>query len=245
MIKDPRYIFVVGGVMSSVGKGITTASIGALLKSRGFVVTAVKADPYINVDAGTMNPTEHGEVFVTIDGDETDQDIGNYERFLHQNITSTNYMTTGRIYQDVIQKERNLEYEGKCVQVVPHIPLEIIRRIKLAQKKAKADFTIIEIGGTIGEYENLLFLEAGRMMKLESPDSVKFVLVSYLPVPSKVGEMKTKPTQHASRSLDSTGIHADFIVARSSAYLDEPRRQKLATFCGIKPVYAISAPDVK
>ena len=155
----PKYIFVVGGVMSSVGKGIAVAGIGRILQARSLSVTAIKIDPYINVDAGTMNPTEHGEVFVTEDGDETDQDLGNYERFLDTDIPSLNYMTTGRVYETVIARERNLEYDGKCVEVVPHIPLEVIRRIKLAQKTAKSDVTIIEIGGTIGEYQNILFLE--------------------------------------------------------------------------------------
>ncbi|MEK9156161.1 MAG: CTP synthase [Patescibacteria group bacterium] len=239
-----KYIFVVGGVMSSVGKGIAAASIGTILKSKGYRVTAMKADPYINVDAGTMNPTEHGEVFVTVDGDETDQDCGNYERFLDENITKINYMTTGRVYQTVINRERNLEYDGKCVQVVPHIPEEIIRRIKTATKEAKADITIIEIGGTVGEYENLLFLEAARMMKLKNPKDVIFVLVSYLPIPSKVGEMKTKPTQHASRELNSCGIQADFILCRSEKPIDSKRREKLAIFCSIAPENAISAPDV-
>lgn len=239
-----KYIFIVGGVMSSVGKGIAAASIGTVLKSKGFQVTAIKADPYINVDAGTMNPTEHGEVFVTKDGDECDQDVGNYERFLDEDITKINYMTTGRIYQSVINRERNLEYHGKCVEVVPHIPEEIIRRIKTAAKNTKSDITIIEIGGTIGEYQNLLFLEAARMMKRENPFDVIFILVSYLPIPSMVGEMKTKPTQTASRELNSCGIQADFILCRSERPIDEKRREKLATFCGIEPENAISAPDV-
>ncbi|MFA5927094.1 MAG: CTP synthase [Patescibacteria group bacterium] len=239
-----KFIFVVGGVMSSVGKGIAAASIGTILKSKGYRVTALKADPYVNVDAGTMNPTEHGEVFVTIDGDECDQDLGNYERFLNENITKINYMTTGRIYQSVINRERNLEYGGKCVQVVPHIPEEIIRRIKTAVKETKSDIGVIEIGGTVGEYENLLFLEAARMLKLKQPKDVVFVLVSYLPIPSKVGEMKTKPTQHASRELNSCGIQADFILCRSEKPIDDKRREKLAIFCSIEPENAISAPDV-
>ncbi len=241
----PKYVFVVGGVMSSVGKGIVTASLGNILQARGYGVTAMKVDPYINVDAGTMNPTEHGEVFVTDDADETDQDIGNYERFLNQDIGSTNYMTTGRIYQSVIARERNLEYEGKCVQVVPHIPYEIIRRIKAASAASKAEITLIEIGGTVGEYENILFLEAARMMKLEHPNDVVVILVSYLPIPRMVGEMKTKPTQHAARSLNAVGIQADFIVARSERALDEPRRERLAVFCNVRPDAAISAPDVE
>lgn len=231
--------------MSSVGKGIAAASIGKILQSKGFVVTAMKIDPYINVDAGTMNPTEHGEVFVTEDGDETDQDIGNYERFLNINIHKINYMTTGRVYESVIHRERNLEYGGKCVQVVPHVPLEVIDRIKKASAQAKADFTIIEIGGTVGEYENILFIEAIRMLKSEQPKNVKVVMVSYLPIPGKVGEMKTKPTQHAVRELNATGIQPDFLLCRSEMPLDEVRREKLALFCGIDADHVISAPDVE
>jgi len=241
---NTKYIFVIGGVMSSVGKGVSSASIGKILQSRGYSVGIMKIDPYINVDAGTMNPTEHGEVFVTEDGDETDQDIGNYERFLGENILSHNYMTTGRVYASVIKAERNLEFGGKCVEVVPHIPLEVISRIKNAAKKSKSDIMIIEIGGTIGEYQNILFLEAGRMMRLENPSDVLFVLVSYLPIPAKVGEMKTKPTQYAAQTLNSAGIQADFIICRSERSIDKKRREKLATFCGIQKEDAISAPDV-
>lgn len=241
---NTKYIFIVGGVMSSVGKGITAASLGRILQSKGYTTTAVKADPYINVDAGTMNPTEHGEVFVTDDGDECDQDMGNYERFLHTDLTSTNYMTTGRVYETVIHKERSMEYKGKCVEVVPHIPEEIIRRIKGAGKKAKADIVITEIGGTVGEYQNLLFLEAAREMQLRNPEDVSVVLVSYLPIPGTVGEMKTKPTQYAARSLRTTGLNADFIVCRAEREIDGPRREKIATFCGVPADHAISAPDV-
>ena len=230
--------------MSGVGKGITSASIGKILQGKGFNVTAIKVDPYINVDAGTMNPIEHGEVFVTEDGDETDQDIGNYERFLNKNIPTDNYMTTGRVYQSVIQRERNLEYKGKCVEVVPHIPQEIIDRIKRAADKDKADITIIEVGGTVGEYQNLLFLEAARMMHLKEPENVVFIMVSYLPIPNKIGEMKTKPTQHAVRTLNGAGIQPDFIVARSEKPLDEPRKEKISVFCNIKKEDVISAPDV-
>ncbi|MBI5138466.1 MAG: CTP synthase [Candidatus Vogelbacteria bacterium] len=242
--KTPKYIFVVGGVMSGVGKGTATASLGLLLKRRGFNVTAIKADPYINVDAGTMNPIEHGEVFVTDDGDETDQDIGSYERFLDTTILSHNYMTTGRVYRTVIEKERALEYGGKCVEVVPHIPEEIIRRFKEAQKKADADFVMVEIGGTIGEYQNILFLEAARMMKQQAPEDVLFVLVSYLPIPGRLGEMKTKPTQYAARTLNSAGIQADFIVARASLPIDEPRKKKIGMFCSVPEECVISGPDM-
>lgn len=243
-MKNRKYIFVVGGVMSGVGKGITTSSIGAILQARGFSVTALKIDPYINVDAGTMNPTEHGETFVLNDGYETDQDMGNYERFLNITLPRDNYMTTGSVYETVIHKERNLEYNGKCVEVVPHIPLEVIDRIEKASKKATSDITMIEIGGTVGEYQNILFLEAARMMKIKHPDDVLFVMVSYVPIPSKVGEMKTKPTQYAVRTLNSAGISPDVIIARSDTRLDQKRKEKIAMFCNIPERYVISAPDI-
>ncbi|NTU99408.1 CTP synthase, partial [Candidatus Falkowbacteria bacterium] len=241
--KAAKYIFVVGGVMSGVGKGITAASIGRILIGRGFNVSAIKIDPYVNVDAGTMNPTEHGEVFVTEDGDETDQDIGNYERFLNKNIYRENYMTTGRVYLSVINRERNLEYGGNCVQVVPHIPLEVIDRIKKATEKAKAEIVIIEIGGTVGEYENILFLEAIRLLKIKNPEDVMTVMVSYVPVPGKVGEMKTKPTQHAVRTVNGAGIQPDIIVARSEVPMDRKRKEKISMFCNVAEECVISAPD--
>ena len=240
-----KYIFVVGGVISGVGKGVAASSIARILSDRGRRVTAIKIDPYINMDAGTMNPTEHGEVFVLDDGDETDQDMGNYERFLETNLSRTNYMTTGRVYQSVIDRERNLEYGGKCVEVVPHIPLEVIARIQQARDNANANVVIIEIGGTVGEYQNMLFLEAARMMKSEHRGSVFFVMVSYLPVPSKVGEMKTKPTQYAVRTLNASGIQPDIIIARSNVALDDRRKEKLSMFCNIPIENVISAPDVE
>ncbi|MFA5985939.1 MAG: CTP synthase [Parcubacteria group bacterium] len=240
-----KYIFVVGGVMSGVGKGITASSIAKIVQSRGFSVTALKVDPYINVDAGTMNPTEHGEVFVLADGDETDQDMGNYERFLGISLPRTNYMTTGRVYQSVIERERRGDYHGKCVEVVPHIPLEIIDRIEKAAKRENAEIIITEIGGTIGEYQNILFLEAARMMKLKYPRDVLFVLVSYVPLPSKVGEMKTKPTQYAARTLNGAGIQPDIIVARSEVPLDDKRKEKIAMSCSVDKKSVISAPDVE
>ena len=240
-----KYIFVAGGVMSGIGKGIATASIGRILKSKGFRVTAIKIDPYVNVDAGTMNPIEHGEVFVTDDGVECDQDVGNYERFLDENIYTDNYLTTGRVYQTVINRERNLGYAGRCVEVVPDIPNEVISTIKKAGKKAKADFIMIEIGGTVGEYQNMLFLEAARMLKLQNPKNVLFILVSYLPIPKLLGEMKTKPTQYAVRTLNSAGIQPDIILGRSTVALDEPRKKKISNFCNISPQDIISAPDVK
>jgi CTP synthase len=242
--KPPKYIFVVGGVMSGVGKGITSSTIAMLLQARGLTVTALKIDPYINVDAGTMNPTEHGECFVLADGLETDQDMGNYERFLNVNLPRENYMTTGSVYQSVIEKERNLAYGGRNVEVVPDIPLEVIERIKKAAEKAVADIVLIEVGGTVGEYQNVLFLEAVRMMKSEVPDDVAVVMVSYLPVPGSIGEMKTKPTQTAVRALNNAGVFADMIIARSPVGVDQKRKDKISRFCNVRPENVISAPDV-
>lgn len=231
--------------MSGVGKGVTSSSIAHILQARNLNVTALKIDPYINVDAGTMNPTEHGEVFVLKDGLETDQDMGNYERFLNIDLPSINYMTTGSVYQSVIQKERNLEYGGKNVEVVPDIPKEVISRIKQAGETADADVVLTEVGGTVGEYQNVLFLEAVRMLKSELPDQVAVVMVSYLPVPGSVGEMKTKPTQTAVRMLNSAGVFADMIVARSPVGVDKKRKEKIARFCNVAYENVISAPDVE
>ncbi len=231
--------------MSGIGKGITTSSIGRILKNKGFVVSAIKIDPYINVDAGTMNPVEHGEVFVCDDGLECDQDLGNYERFLGESLSVDNYMTTGSVYLSLIERERKMEFGGKCVEVVPHIPEEVIAKIKRLEKKVKADFILIEIGGTVGEYQNLLFLEASRMLKLRQPHDVLNVIVSYLPIPSTIGEMKTKPTQYAVRSLNSAGIQPDFIIARSAVEVDGPRKKKISVFCGVDEKDVISAPDIK
>jgi CTP synthase len=242
--KQTKYIFVVGGVMSGVGKGVSSSSIAKLLQARGLSVTALKIDPYINVDAGTMNPTEHGEVFVLKDGLETDQDMGNYERFLNIDLPAINYMTTGSVYLSVIQKERALEYGGKNVEVVPDIPKEVIQRIKTAGAAAQADVVLTEVGGTVGEYQNVLFLEAIRMMKSEMPKSVAVVMVSYLPVPGSIGEMKTKPTQTAVRTLNSAGVFADIIIARSPIGVDRKRKEKIATFCNVQIDNVISAPDV-
>ena len=230
--------------MSGIGKGIASASTARILKSKGFNTTCVKIDPYLNIDAGTMNPTEHGEVFVTEDGMETDQDIGNYERFLDENILSANYMTSGSVYLEVLRKERALEYGGACVQPIPHVPEEIIRRLNRVAKKTKVDFILVEIGGTVGEYENLMFLEAARMMHLKSPKDIMFMLISYFPIPAKIGEMKTKPTQHAVRALNSVGIQPDFIIARAEVPLDQPRKNKLSIFCNVQPEDIISAPDI-
>ena len=246
MPSKTKYIFVVGGVMSSVGKGVAAASIGKILQSRGFVVTAAKIDPYVNVDAGTMNPTEHGEVFVLDDGTECDQDMGNYERFLAIDLDKANYMTTGSVYLSVIQKERNLEYKGRCVNVVPDIPMEVIDRLKKAGEKAKADIVIVEVGGTAGDYQNVLFLEAVRLMKFEMSDDVLLVLVSYVPALGMGGnELKTKPTQHAIRFLNGVGLQPDMVLARSEVPMDEKRKEKLEYTCGLAKGSIISAPDVE
>jgi len=244
-LKNPKFIFVFGGVMSGIGKGIATSSIAKIIQSRGFNVSAIKIDPYVNVDAGTMNPTEHGEVFVLESGLETDQDMGNYERFLDITLPASNYMTTGSVYQKVINRERNLEYKGKCVQIIPHVTGEIMQTIENAAKKNDADVVIIEVGGTTGDYENDLFTEAARQMRLKHPDDVLYVMLSFVPYPSKVGEMKTKPTQQAARSLNSAGVQPDIIIARSEQVIDEKRKEKIALFCNIKKEEVISAPDVE
>jgi CTP synthase len=242
--KDRKYIFIVGGVMSGVGKGVSSSSIGKILQSRGLEVTSIKIDPYVNVDAGTMNPTEHGEVFVLDDGTECDQDMGNYERFLDRDLSGANYMTTGSVYQTVINRERSMGYGGKSVSVVPHIPLEVIDRIDRAAELAKADIVITEIGGTVGEYENILFIEAIRMMKFKHPKDVLVILVSHLPIMSDDNELKTKPTQQAVRALNGTGLQPDIILARAKYPLDEKRKEKIAFNCGLREEDVISAPDV-
>lgn len=231
--------------MSGIGKGVATASIATILQDRGFRVSCMKIDPYLNVDAGTMNPIEHGEVFVTEDGLETDQDLGNYERFLGRPMRAHNYMTNGMVYQSVIERERNLEYGGRCVEVIPHIPDEILSRIDTAVRKDSPHFLLIEIGGTVGEYQNLIFLEAARMLKLRRSGDVLFVMVSFLPIPEKIGEMKTKPTQYAARSLNTAGIQPDMILARAAQPLDAPRKRKLSLFCNMSEEDIISAPDVE
>jgi CTP synthase len=239
-----KYIFVLGGVMSGVGKGVVTSSIGLLLQQKGYPVNLVKVDPYLNVDAGTMNPTEHGEVFVLRSGLETDQDMGNYERFLNRDLTNADYMTSGMVYQSVILRERSLGYNGKFVEAIPHVRDEIIGRIEIAAEHNGSRISVIEIGGTVGDFQNALFIEAARVMKMQHPDDVLFVLVSYLPVPSTIGEMKTKPTQTAVRDLNSYGVQPDFLVARSTHPLDEKRKEHLAVWCNIRKDHVISAPDI-
>jgi CTP synthase len=230
--------------MSGVGKGVTTSSVALLLEARGISVSPIKIDPYLNVDAGTMNPVEHGEVFVLRSGLECDQDMGNYERFLGRDLGNVNYMTGGMVYKTVIDRERALGYGGRCVEPVPHIPEEIIRRIKAAGEDSDAEAIIIEIGGTLGEYQSMMFIEAARLLEIENPGDVLFILVSYLPVPHNLGEMKTKPTQYAVRTMNSYGVQPDIIVARGEFPLDQKRKEKIATSSGMKPEQVISAPDV-
>jgi len=242
--KSHKYIFVIGGVMSGVGKGIATSSIGALLQAKGFSVNLLKVDPYLNTDAGTMNPVEHGEVFVLDSGLETDQDLGNYERFLNKSLTNDDYITSGMVYKHVIEAERALKYGGKCVEAIPHIRDEIIRRFQKSAQVNKSDITVVEIGGTVGDYQNIMFIEAARVMKVKHPNDVVFVMVSFLPVPSKLGEMKSKPTQNALRQLNTYGVNADIIIARSEVPMDHKRREKIAISCSLPVEHVISAPDI-
>jgi CTP synthase len=240
---SPKFIFISGGVISGIGKGITSASIAAILKSKGFSVSPVKADMYLNQDAGTIRPQEHGEVFVTDDGKETDQDLGHYERFTDEPLSWVNYMTTGQIYAEVLRKERAFEYNGEDVEAIPHVTDEIIRRIMLASRKH--DIVIIELGGTVGEYQNAIFFEASRLMKLRRPGDVLQIHVSYLPIPSYLGEMKSKPVQQSVRMLNSMGIEPDIVIGRSEFAMDDKRKALIALFCNVDKKAVISNPDVK
>ena len=231
--------------MSGVGKGITTSSLGTILQAKGYSVNIAKVDPYLNVDAGTMNPTEHGEVFVLNSGLETDQDMGNYERFLNRSLSNADYMTSGMVYRDVIERERALGYKGKCIEAIPQIRDEIIARFQRSVKENNSDITIVEIGGTVGDYQNIMFYEAARVFKILHPDDVIFVMVSYLPIPGKLGEMKSKPTQNAVHQLQSYGVQANFIVARSEAPIDNKRKEKIAISCNLPIENVIAAPDIE
>jgi CTP synthase len=239
----PYYIFVTGGVFSGLGKGIATASIGRILQSRGFKVTCIKIDPYLNIDAGTLRPTEHGEVFVTEDGGETDEDLGHYERFLDINLSKENNITTGKVYLSVIQKEREGKYLGKTVEVIPHLTDEIINRIKKVGKDDKADFVLIEIGGTVGEYQNELYYRAARIMKTQG-EKVLFCHLVYLPIPDYLGEMKTKPAQQSVEMLGRLGIIPDFLICRAQYPVDDVRKEKLSVFCNLDKRDIISSPDL-
>ena len=230
--------------MSGLGKGVTTASLAFLLKSRGFRVTTVKIDMYLNVDAGTIRPQEHGEVFVTHDGIETDEDLGHYERFLHENLTRENYITTGQIYQEVIRRERSFGYEGEDVEAIPHVTDEILRRIKLAGETKNAEIVIVELGGTVGEYQNAIFFEASRILRLKNPNDVIQVHVTYLPYLANIGELKSKPAQTSVHILNGMGIQPDIMIARTEKPIDSRRLERLALFCNMRPEYIFSAPNL-
>ena len=238
-----NYIIVTGGVISGLGKGITTASIGKILQLHGYKVTAIKIDPYMNYDAGTLRPTEHGEVWVTEDGGEIDQDLGHYERFLDIDIPKCHNITTGQVYGAVIEKERQGKYLGKTVQPIPHVTDEIKERIRKPAKENDWDFVLVEIGGTVGDYENVLFLEAVRQMKLED-EKILYVHVTYVPVLDALGEAKTKPTQHSVKLLREIGIQPDFVITRSEKPLDDVRREKIALFCNMRQEDVISDSNV-
>lgn len=237
-----RYIFFTGGVVSSVGKGVTAAALGRLLKARGLSVAVQKLDPYINVDPGTMSPYQHGEVFVTEDGAETDLDLGHYERFIDINLNQTSNITTGRVYAEVIAKERRGDYLGGTIQVIPHITNEIKRRIHLVAERTQADVVLVEVGGTVGDIESLPFLEALRQMRSDlGRKKTMYVHVTFLPYIAASGELKTKPTQHSVRELRGIGIHPDVIVARADHKIPKEHIKKIALFCDVKKKAVIPA----
>lgn len=241
-----KYIFVTGGVLSGLGKGIATSSLGLLLKNCGYNVTAIKIDPYLNCDAGTMNPYEHGEVFVLHDGGEVDLDLGNYERFLDTELSSEHNITTGKVYLSVINRERKGDYLGKTVQIIPHIVNEIKSSISRVAGSAGADICMVEMGGTVGDIESMPFLEAARQMHMEhGPENVIFVHNTLIPIMGVVGEQKTKPTQHSVKELRSIGIQPNIIVGRCSEPLDNSTKQKISLFCNVRPEAVISAHDLK
>ncbi len=239
-----KYIFVSGGVISGIGKGATAASIAYLLKSAGYKVAPIKFENYLNMDAGTINPIEHGDPFLCEDGTEADMDIGTYEKFLHEDMGRDNFVTMGQIYQTVIERERRFEYNGEDVEAIPHITNEIIDRIQSLAKKKQADIVVVELGGTAGEYQNVFYYEASRILTLKNPGDVIHVHVSYVPTPYHLGEPKTKPTQLSVRTLNSMGIQPDFIIARSAKPLDKRRRDRFALFCNMQSEDIISNPDL-
>ncbi len=239
-----KYIFVSGGVISGIGKGLTASSIGYLLQAAGYKIAPIKFENYLNIDAGTINPIEHGDPFLCEDGTEADMDIGSYEKFLGTNMGKDSFVTMGKIYQTVIDRERRFEYNGEDVEAIPYVTDEIIGRIKSLGQKKKADIVFIELGGTAGEYQNILYYEAARIMTLKNPEDVLHIHVSYVPTPPHLGEPKTKPTQLSVRTLNSMGIQPDFIIARSEKYLDKRRRDRFALFCNMHPEDIISNPDV-
>lgn len=240
-----KYIFVSGGVISGIGKGLTASSISFLLKSAGYKVAPIKFENYLNLDAGTINPIEHGDPFLCEDGTEGDMDIGSYEKFLNEDMGKENFVTMGAIYNTVIQRERRFEYNGEDVEAIPHITDEIISRMTTLAHKTYADIVVVELGGTAGEYQNILYYEASRIMTLKNPGDVIHIHVSYMPTPGHLGEPKTKPTQLSVRTLNGMGIQPDFIIARSEKYLDQRRRDRFALFCNMHPEDIISNPDVE
>ena len=240
---DTKYIFVTGGVVSSLGKGIISSSLARLLLSRGYRVTIQKFDPYINIDPGTLNPYEHGECYVTVDGHEADLDLGHYERFTDIRTTRANNVTTGRIYQSVIDKERRGDYLGKTVQIIPHITDEIKRNVKLLGNTGDYDFVITEIGGTVGDIESTPFLEAVRQLKWEMGRNALFVHLTYVPYLRAAKELKTKPTQHSVKQLQSLGIQPDILVLRTEKELPVTMRRKVAQFCNVAPEAVIESLD--
>ena len=240
-----KYIFVSGGVISGIGKGTTAASIALLLKSAGLKVSPLKFENYLNLDAGTINPIEHGDPFLCEDGTEGDMDIGSYEKYLNEDMGKDNFVTMGQIYKTVIDRERRFEYNGEDVEAIPYITDEIIKRIEDLAKKQTADIVIIELGGTAGEYQNVFYYEASRMMTLKKPRDVIHIHVSYVPTPGHLGEPKTKPTQLSVRTLNSLGIQPDFVITRSEKMLDERRKDRLALFCNMKKEDVISSPDLE
>lgn len=241
---NSKYIFISGGVISGIGKGVTSASIALLLKSSGYKVSPIKFEGYLNIDAGTINPIEHGDTFLCEDGTESDMDIGTYEKFLNKDMSRDNFVTMGQIYKSIIEKERRFEYKGEDVEAI-HISNEIIDRIQNLARKDKSDIITIELGGTAGEYWNVFFYEASRILALKNPGDVIHVHVSYVPTPHHLGEPKTKPTQLSVRTLNSMGIQPDFIIARSEKYLDQRRRDRFALFCNMHGEDIISNPDLK
>ena len=244
-VRNSRYIFVTGGVSSSLGKGIVSASLAKLLQARGHSVTIQKLDPYINVDPGTLNPYEHGECYVTVDGAETDLDLGHYERFLNVQTTQANNITTGRIYQSVIDKERRGEYLGKTVQIIPHITDEIKRCVQILGAESNYDFVITEIGGTVGDIESLPYIEAVRQMKWECPEETLVVHLTLIPYLAAAGELKTKPTQHSVKQLLEFGVQPDILVCRTEHELTDSVRTKVARFCNVAPSAVIQSIDAE
>ncbi|HOB27991.1 MAG TPA: CTP synthase [Bacteroidales bacterium] len=244
MAKNTKYIFVTGGVVSSLGKGIISASVGKLLQSRGYSVTIQKLDPYINVDPGTLNPYEHGECYVTEDGAETDLDLGHYERFININTSQANNVTAGKIYLNVIEKERRGDYLGETVQVIPHITDEIKYRIRLLEFNGDYDFIITEIGGTVGDIESLPFIEAVRQLRLELGKRSLVMHLTLLPYLANIGELKTKPTQHSVKNLQELGVQPDILICRTQVPITDSIRQKLALFCNVEPRAVIENIDL-